>query len=87
MRQTKPYEKAIFEIIKEYDGRFYYSAISREAEEEDFKISVEKPRKEMVGQARVTLPDGSSIDYEVYYNRIVCLKGNYTLLIPGAKNG
>lgn len=86
-KQISSYEKKLFELIREYNHRFYYESIFRIIEEDNYKIKVEKKREEMVGRALVTLPNGEKIEYEIRYNRIVNLNANYTLLLPGAKTG
>jgi hypothetical protein len=86
-RQAEPYEKILFEIIKEYNHRFYYQSIFRVVDHSQFKIKVEKTKEEMVGRASVTLPNSDRIDYEVRFNRIVNLCEGYTLVLPGSKTG
>jgi hypothetical protein len=73
----------LFEIVKEYNNRFYYQSISKVVDQSQFKITVEKAKEEMVGCAQVTLPNNEIINYEIKYNRIVNLCGGYTLLVPG----
>lgn len=86
-RQVEPYEKILFEIIREYNNAFYYKNILRVVDNDQFKLRVEKDKEEMVGHAYVTLPGGENIKYEVRYNRIINLNENYTLLVPGLKAG
>lgn len=86
-RQISPYEKVLFDIIKEYDNRFYYDEILRVVEGDQFQVRVEKGREEMVGRAYVTLQNGDNIEYEIKYNRIFNLNEGYTLLVSGAKTG
>jgi|GEM_PF-3329899 len=86
-RQAALYEKRLFEVIREYNQKFYYESIFRIIDDEEFKIKVVKNEEEMVGRAYVSFPDGDRIDYEVRYNRIVNLSERYTLLLPGAKIG
>ncbi|MCX8131888.1 MAG: hypothetical protein N3I35_17550 [Clostridia bacterium] len=85
LRQADPYEKIIFDIIKEYNHRFYYEGIYRVVDEDQFKVKIEKHKEEMVGHAYVTFPDNDHIEYEVRYNRIVNLSEGYTLMIPKVK--
>ena len=86
-RQASLYEKALFDVIREYNNRFYYESIFRVIDNEQFKIKIEKGREEMVGKAYVSFPNGDRIDYEIRYNRIVNLNDGYTLLVPGLKTG
>lgn len=87
LRQACPYEKILFDILKEYNFRFYYESIFRVVDGENFKVKVEKKKEEMVGRAYVTFQSSDRIDYEVKYNRIVNLSEGYTLLAPGVKAG
>lgn len=82
-REAEPYEKILFEIVNEYNNRFYYQSISKVVDQNQFKVKVEKAKEEMVGRAFVTLSNDDIIDYEVRYNRIVNLCGGYTLVVPG----
>ncbi len=82
-RQANQYEKVLFDIIKEYQHRFYYESIYRVIDGGNYKINVEKDKEEMVGRACVTLEDDRKIEYEVRYNRIVNVTEGYTLLVPG----
>lgn len=86
-RQPNDYEKKLFEIVREYNGNFYYSNILKTVNDEKFKISVEKKREEMVGIAHIDTDSGEKIDYEIRYNRIINLINGYTLHVPGIKNG
>lgn len=86
-RKPRPYEKRLFEVVKDYNNKFYYSSIFRVIDDSDFKIKVEKDREEMVGRAYVSFPNGDRIDYEVRFNRIVNLTEDYTLLVPGLRLG
>lgn len=81
-RQANSYEKVLFELIKDFDTRFYYESIYKVVDNDQFKIKVEKGKDEMVGLAYVTLPDSNRVDYEIRYNRIVNLNDSYTLLAP-----
>jgi hypothetical protein len=83
-RQANQYEKVLFDIIKEYNHRFYYESIFRVIDGGSYKINVEKDKEEMVGCANVTLEDGSKIEYEIRYNRIVNVSEGYTLLVTGS---
>ncbi len=84
-RQAEAYEKTLFEIIKEYNTKFYYKSIFRVVDHSQYKIKVEKAKEEMVGRAYVTFPNNDRIDYEVRYNRIVNLCEGYTLVLPGTR--
>jgi len=86
-RQANIYEKALFDIVREFGDRFYYEAIFRIIDGDQYKIKVEKKREEMVGHAYVNLHNKDRIDYEIRYNRIVNLSEGYTLLVPGIKTG
>jgi len=86
-RQAAPYEKILFEIIREYNHEFYYKSIFRIIDNEHFKVKVEKDKEEMVGRAYVSFTSGDRIDYEVRYNRVVNLSESYTILVPGSKTG
>jgi hypothetical protein len=86
-RQAEPYEKILFEIIREYNNIFYYKNIYSVVDNEQFKVKIEKEREEMTGRAYVLLPSGDRIDYDIRYNRIINLSENYTLLVPGLKVG
>ncbi len=86
-RQVNQYEKIFFDVIKDYNQRFYYEGIFKVFEEEDFKIKLEKPKEEMVGHAYVTTSNGSKIDYEIRYNRITNLSEGYTLFVPSIQAG
>lgn len=81
-RQATLFERELFEIIKEYNTKFYYEGINREVVDEQYKILVEKKKEEMVGRACVTMQSGR-LEYEIRYNRIVNLSEGYTLLVPG----
>jgi hypothetical protein len=85
LRQASTYEKKLFEIVKDYNGMFYYESIFRVMDEEKYRIKAEKDKEEMVGLVHVTLQSGDRIDYELRYNRIVNLSEGYTLLVPGLK--
>jgi hypothetical protein len=86
-RQAEPYEKILFEIIREYNNIFYYKNIYSVVDNEQFKVKIEKEREEMTGRAYVLLSSGDRIDYDIRYNRIINLSENYTLLVPGLKVG
>lgn len=86
-RKARPYEKRIFEVVKDFNNMYYYSNIFRVIDDEEFKIKVEKDKEEMVGRAYVSFGDGDRIDYEVRFNRIVNLTESYTLLVPGLRIG
>ena len=86
-RQAAPYEKLLFEIIREYNNLFYYKSIFRVMDSEQFKLKVEKEKEEMTGKAFVSLSSGDRIDYDIRYNRIINMSENYTLLVPGLKVG
>lgn len=82
-RQISPCEKALFEIVREYNHRFYYESIFKIIDEGEYSIKAEKDKEEMIGRALVTFSNGQRIDYEIRYNRIVNLSEGYTLLVPG----
>ncbi|MDP4092178.1 MAG: hypothetical protein Q8920_02350 [Bacillota bacterium] len=86
-RQAHPHEKILFDIIREYNNKFYYDDIYKLIDDEGFKIKLEKGKEEMVGKASVSFPNGDKADYEVRYNRIVNLSEGYTMLVPGSKAG
>ncbi len=81
MRSMNEFEKAIVEIVNEYTHRFYYQEIKRCFESEDFKLSIEKGKEEMVGYATVELKTGATSEYEIRYNRITNKNEGYTLVI------
>lgn len=80
-RQTNKYEKILFEVVNEYNNRFYYESIHKMIDADQCKIKIEKDKEEMVGRAFVTFHSGERIDYEMRYNRIVNLTEGYTLLV------
>ncbi|MGI6778186.1 MAG: hypothetical protein ACOX7R_09295 [Acetivibrionales bacterium] len=86
-RKARSFEKRLFEIVREYNQKFYYSSIFKVVDDSCFKLKVEKDREEMVGFACIYFPDGDRIDYEVRFNRIVNLKEDYTLHVPGLRIG
>ena len=86
-RKPRPYEKRLFEVVRDFNNRFYYSSIFRVIDENDFKIKVEKDREQMIGRAYVSFADGDRIDYDIRFNRIVNLMEDYTLLVPGLRLG
>ncbi|MCX7923412.1 MAG: hypothetical protein N3B21_15590 [Clostridia bacterium] len=86
-RQAEAYERALFEVVREYNGKFYYDNISKVIEEEGFKVKVHKDKEEMVGFATITLSNGDTKEYEIRYNRIVNVSDSYTLLVMGIKAG
>lgn len=84
LRQANSYEKAIFDIVKEYNNRFYYHKIQKVIDTDDFKLEIKKDKEEMVGRAVVILNNGEKQIYEVKYNRITNLNEGYTLMVPAA---
>ncbi len=87
LRQAEQYEKELFELVKEYNCRFYYEGIVKELKGDEYVIKVDKPKEEMVGRAYVIFDKGGKIDYEIKYNRIINLSESYTLIVPGIKAG
>ncbi len=83
-RQANLHEKFLFDVIREYNNKFYYENINKESDTNSFKVKIEKKKEEMIGKAYVTLPDGARVDYELRYNRIINLSEGYTLLVTGS---
>lgn len=86
-RQAASYEKIIFDIIREYNGKFYYEKIFRIIDGTEYKIKAEKNKEEMVGKVFVNFQSSDRIDYEIRYNRLVNLSEGYTLMVPGLRQG
>lgn len=84
-RQANLYEKVLFDIIKEYNNRFYYESIFKSVDVEQYKIKIEKNKGEMIGRAYVTLANGDKVDYEIRYNRIINVSEGYTLVVSGSQ--
>jgi hypothetical protein len=84
-RQAKSFERRLFEVVRSFNHRFYYKNISSIIDEDGYKITIDKSEEEMVGRALVVFDNGTKMDYELRYNRIVNLSEGYTILVPGLK--